>query len=491
MSAAREEFLQQGQVLSNQFRIGKPFAAGGYAIVYHAVRLSDGAPIVVKTLRQHAIQQDPAAADRFVREGAVATRVKHPNVVQTLQFGQTLDGILYIAMEFLKGKPLENFMFQSPMASAHVYRVMHQLLAGLEAIHALGVVHRDVKPSNVFLCDPTSGPSVSDLMNTDNIKLLDFGFVKFLEESVIPISNNPRLSRPLTLAGDRVGTPGYMAPETLLNGIATPSSDLYSAGIIGYELMTATQAFAGKAMQRAIAQLNSVPARPSRAVTDHPLYPIIHRLIEASPARRYPTATAALKDLAQVILVEDIEVIDSSFFSGDVPIIGDLSDDDDDTGPHSARPLDDFSVIDSVEAFQRYDALETLRTITADPNLPSEVADIIDLNDFAEDTNLLDTQTSLEIEVVDELASDDSLAVEDILLSTHGFEYGYLDLDALNIEVVEQINMGDPDDPSAAKSPSGHNPRVAAVNPDANPHAPPEQGARRWLRFFWSDSKGS
>lgn len=473
MSEEREEFLKADQVLGNLFRVGKPFAAGGYAVVYLAEKIDDGSPVVIKALRQNALQQDPAAVDRFVREGAVATRVKHPNVVKTLQFGQTLGGILYIAMEFLKGKPLEHFMLREPIPAAHVQKILDQLLKGLEAIHALGVVHRDLKPSNVFLCDPPSGPPVTDVLNSEHVKLLDFGFVKFLENSTIPIANNPRLSRPLTLAGDRVGTPGYMAPETLLHGVSSAQGDLYSLGLIGYEMITGKQAFPGKGVQRAIAQLNSVPAKPPRDIAEHPIYKIIQRLIEVNTDKRYASATQALQDLSEIVVPEEIEVIDTYLVSGELPVL------DPDALIESPQKSffdpDSFKVIDSFEAFDRYQALEEIQRITADEPEQFEDVDTYD-----------DLQSGSEIEVVEALEGGEGF--EQILTTGGGIEVGYIDLDSLGIEVVDQIHMGDTEhnlQTVAALSPNraGGGAVVAGGAQEAEEQP---TGAKRWLRFLWS-----
>lgn len=282
--------LQKGQVLAGKYQVSKPIAAGGYALVYSAERIDDGHNVVIKALREEAFNIDPSAVDRFIREAAVATHLDHPNIVKLLDFGQTRDKVLYIVMEHLHGAPLSDLMFHGPSTPALVENVLKQVLDALSYAHGRGVVHRDIKPSNIFLCRRDALKPGEVLGEKDLIQLLDLGFAKVLK------SNDPTFSRPLTVAGQQVGTPGYMAPELLRNtGNVSPLIDLYAVGIIGYELLTGQPAFAGRGIQRALAQVNTVPEKPKDDVCNYPIYSVVKRLMARNPSRRYSSAADALR----------------------------------------------------------------------------------------------------------------------------------------------------------------------------------------------------
>lgn len=300
------EILSKGQILGKTYRVEEPLSSGGYAIVYAAERIDDGLPVVVKALRQNAPSADPAALERFIKEAAIVARFRHPNIVRTFDIGQTRGGVIYMVMERLFGMPLSQVMYRRPAPEEETRYVLRKILRGLVEAHSQGVVHRDLKPSNVFICDVDGG---------QQIKLIDFGFVKTFDddEDTNPLalpgnmlqglgSHHKRFEGPLTLAGQRVGTPGYIAPEMIgLEGEVAPALgpgvDLYAVGVMGYELLTGAPAFAGEGIQRVLAQVREELVKPPRGVGKSPMLPLIRRLMARDPSKRPTTAIKALHEL--------------------------------------------------------------------------------------------------------------------------------------------------------------------------------------------------
>jgi serine/threonine-protein kinase len=274
--------------------VGRPFAEGGYAVVFAAERVSDGLPLVIKALKEDASQADPVAVQRFIREAEVASKLVHPNIVRTFSIGQTRDGVLYMVMERLEGKPLVKLMYKRPLGLAVTKSVLEQVLTGLESAHAQGVVHRDIKPSNVFVCERQR----HDDPHIGVCKLLDFGFVKLLPHSeVTPSHGFERSEQPLTVVGQRVGTPGYMAPEMLLKGVVTVKTDLYSLGVMAYEMLSAKLAFSGTPLERARQQMLGEPEPLPETLRKLAISQFIERLMAKNPEQRPASARAALDEL--------------------------------------------------------------------------------------------------------------------------------------------------------------------------------------------------
>ena len=281
--------LTPGQVLASKYRVESRLDGGGFADVYLAQRLADGLPVAIKALRLDVNHADPAAADRFVREAAIVTHLKHPNLVQILDFGQSRDQVLYMVMERLTGRPLSAVIHDSAMTASRVLRILQQMLDALVLAHGQGMIHRDLKPSNVYLCRvETPWPSGAG----DWVKILDFGFAKGMGQA------GQAIRASLTLEGAIVGTPGYVAPELLQEGgILSPRVDLYAVGVLGYEMLTGKPAFPGEGLERASLQVIQDPEEPPPDIAEHPLYAVVQRLMCRDPLERYPNAEAALRAL--------------------------------------------------------------------------------------------------------------------------------------------------------------------------------------------------
>ncbi|HUS65905.1 MAG TPA: serine/threonine-protein kinase, partial [Kofleriaceae bacterium] len=226
------------------FDLGELLGRGAMGDVYDATHLQTGAPSAVKVIRRGAAM-DVYTRRRFEQEIALAATVESPHVVRVLEHSVPGAEILYLAMERLEGELLADVLgaVERPLLG-DLIDMLHQVARGLSAIHAAGVVHRDLKPRNVFRHVLPDGRAVW--------KVLDFGVSKLLGAAT------------LTGAHDLIGTPNYMSPEQALGRDIDPRSDVFALGCIAYRCLTGRQAFAGRDIPDIVYQVGYVmPARPS------------------------------------------------------------------------------------------------------------------------------------------------------------------------------------------------------------------------------------
>ena len=275
-----------GRVLKNAFAIEAKIGAGGMGAVYKATQRPLGRPVAVKVLTPVPGQDN--LIKRFFREAQLLSQLVHPNIVQVFDFGNTEDGLAYMAMEFMEGQTLDTLVpvgrgLPLPYAQA----VMEHLCAGVGAAHARGLVHRDLKPSNCFIARMSDGSQV--------VKILDFG----LARAMAPDSGNARL----TMAGTLMGTPGYIAPEQIANPAgADARSDLYAMGAILVFILTGREAYAGDSVQQTLAMQIARP--PSLAALRELKLPsalegLILTLMDPDPERRLQNTDELLMAMRQ------------------------------------------------------------------------------------------------------------------------------------------------------------------------------------------------
>ena len=211
-----------GRTINDRFRIVALLARGGMGKVYRAEQLPLGRQCAIKILNPgYAGDQDPEFHKRFFLEASVASKLTHPNTVTIFDYGRTDDDIYYIAMEYLEGTTLHRAIrVAGHLAEERVVHISMQICRALREAHGLGVIHRDLKPANVFLVEHGDEP--------DFVKILDFGLVKeFAEEP----------KEQLTQTGLFMGSPKYMAPEQIRGDKVDARTDVYSLGVIMYEMM--------------------------------------------------------------------------------------------------------------------------------------------------------------------------------------------------------------------------------------------------------------
>ncbi len=270
-----------GRVLRGRYRLVRILGAGGMGKVYAAAQIGLQREVAVKVLRRLA-NDDPveqrAVVLRFQREVLAASRLQHPNTIRVYDYGTAEDGTLYLVMELLRGRTLgEALRAGAPLAADAVARLGAQVCRSLAEAHELGVVHRDLKPDNVFLVDVHGG--------LEQVKVLDFGIAK------IAAPPEHALLGTLTTSRTIVGTAAYMAPEQADGGEVTPATDLYSLGVILYQAIVGALPFEGKTSVSMMVKrsLDGAPELPEtvggRAVPPE-LGALVRRLLARDPAAR-------------------------------------------------------------------------------------------------------------------------------------------------------------------------------------------------------------
>ena len=221
--AAPDPFIGR-DILNGEFRILEKIGTGGMGSVYKANQTAMNRPVAVKILHPKLTNRKDLVS-RFRREAKAMSHLSHPNTVRVLLYGELEDGSLYIVMEYLEGKNLnQTVRAEGAMPVERALPIMIQVCEALEEAHRAGIVHRDMKPENIFLC--TQGGL------KDFPKVLDFGLAKVTEREMRPGSIM------LTQEGMVFGTPEFMSPEQAQGRTLTPASDIYSLAVILYELLT-------------------------------------------------------------------------------------------------------------------------------------------------------------------------------------------------------------------------------------------------------------
>jgi serine/threonine-protein kinase len=259
-----------GKILSERFEILERIGEGGTGVVYKAKQLSVDRTIAIKVLGAH-VSTDPSWVKRFHNEARAASRLDHPNTVRLIDFGQTKEGLLFIAMEFLNGRSLRDEIDRNQrLPPNRVLRIMSQVCASLSEAHHQGIIHRDIKPDNIYLVEMKGAG--------DYVKVLDFSVAKL---------DTPDAQ--VTRAGLVFGTPAYMSPEQGRGVQLDARSDIYAVGIVAYEMLTGKPPFDAKIPTEVVmmhlrdkpAPLTNVPA---------PLAKLVMKALEKDPARRQQTA---------------------------------------------------------------------------------------------------------------------------------------------------------------------------------------------------------
>jgi len=268
---AREDYdLEPGTALG-EYRIEGKIGQGGMGVVFSAVHPLIGKRAAIKILKKE-LCADPHTLERFVDEARVVNEIGHPNIVDIFAFGEMPDGRSYFVMEWLKGETLRARIARGKLAPAEVGQIVRPLARALEAAHEKGVIHRDLKPDNVFLVDVRG--------EVATVKLLDFGIAKLAR-------NDHRVEK--TATGAIVGTPQYIAPEQAKGYSIDHRADIYALGGIIYELLTGRPPFvADNAMEMVAKHLMETPLPPSELAPEVPpdLDDLVLRMLAKLPAGR-------------------------------------------------------------------------------------------------------------------------------------------------------------------------------------------------------------
>jgi eukaryotic-like serine/threonine-protein kinase len=264
-----------GVVIDRRYRIEVRLAAGGFGAIYRAIHVINRRPVALKVLHA-SLATEPDVVARFRREAKALGQLRSPHTITAYDFGETGDGTLYIVMELLQGETLyERFCALGPLPWRQLVAIARQVCSSLAEAHALGIVHRDLKPTNIHL-EEVGG-------NADFVKVLDFGIAKILHGSALDNDD-------LTRAGQMVGTFDYMAPEQMVGGPTTGQSDIYTLGLVMYEMLTGERPFGDPETPTGMltAMLSRVPPPPSRYVASPPeLDDVIARCLARAPDKRF------------------------------------------------------------------------------------------------------------------------------------------------------------------------------------------------------------
>jgi hypothetical protein len=275
-----------GSLVGERYRIVAPLGAGGMAQLFRVEHLGLGKELALKIISPR-LATNPRMRDLFYREARVMSQLEHPNVVRVTDFGVDPSRGAFIVMELLRGETLAaRIAREGPLRNHLLVSLALQIAEGVEHLHRANLIHCDLKSENVFLCAPPTGQTGRPV-----VKLIDFG----LSRDRAPAGEGP--------GGDLGGTPCYMAPEQIRHEPPQPSMDLYSVGILLYEMATGEPPFMGTVDDVLVAHLNRPvpPLGGARAQDlDPQLEAIILKALEKDPARRQPSMGQLLYELRTV-----------------------------------------------------------------------------------------------------------------------------------------------------------------------------------------------
>jgi eukaryotic-like serine/threonine-protein kinase len=274
-----------GTILAGRYRIEHLLGSGGMGAVYRAEHVHMRKAVAVKVLHRE-MTAFPEVVARFEREAVAAGRIDHPHVVSASDFGQLEDGSFYLALEFVEGHSLAKLVdTEGALPPERALRIARQIAEALQAAHGVGIVHRDLKPENVMLV-------IKDT-DADFVKVLDFGIAKIKVEGAV---EQPAL----TQIGTVFGTPEYMSPEQARGELVDARADIYTVGVILYEMLSGVSPFKDEDLVVVLTRHLTADPPPLPAGLDPMIQDLVLLLLRKSPAERVQTAAE---------LIEHIDVI--------------------------------------------------------------------------------------------------------------------------------------------------------------------------------------
>jgi len=277
-----------GRTLNHRFVVGEKVGEGGFGAVFRGKQIATGREVALKILHPHNVSDETIVA-RFRREAEACSKLRDPHTVTTYDFDETPDGILYLAMELLRGQSLHQVQkAEGPLGYERVLKILDQVAASLSEAHRNGIVHRDMKPENVF---------IESRDGEDHVKVLDFGIAKVVsDERQVPA---------LTAVGQTLGTLEFMSPEQLRGQKLDGRSDLYALGMMSYEMLTGILPFASAKSPIDIINfhMRSEPPPPSKlsdkVTIPAPVDAIILKMVAKDKDKRFADANALREEIAR------------------------------------------------------------------------------------------------------------------------------------------------------------------------------------------------
>jgi serine/threonine-protein kinase len=277
-----------GQVVADRYHVLRKLGEGGMGQVYLAEHVKMGRRSAIKVMNPSMVH-DPDAVSRFNREAANASRINHPNVCAIYDFGETGDGLIYLAMEFIEGEPLTDLLKrETSLPVSRAVPIFAQVADALQVAHDLGIVHRDLKPDNIMLARGRNGADV--------VKVVDFGIAKAIGGDD---------SQKVTKTGLVVGTPEFMSPEQLAGDAVDGRTDIYALGLVLFRMLTGKLPFEASTVQETmIKRLTDEPATLAAARPDLRFPTGLQETLDAAltrrPSDRYQSAAKFASDVAAV-----------------------------------------------------------------------------------------------------------------------------------------------------------------------------------------------
>jgi serine/threonine protein kinase len=274
-----------GRTIEGRYRIDSLIGFGGMGSVYRVTRLLIGDEVAMKILHTERVA-DPRVGERFRREAQAAARLKHPNAVSIYDFGITSDGLQYLVMELLEGLSLRQIIKQEgPLSPSVAAEITTQVCAALDEAHQRHIVHRDIKPDNIIINSTTAGLRV---------KVLDFGIAKLRDD----------VASHLTQTGSVMGTPHYMSPEQCLGEELDSRADIYSMGIVLYEMLCGRVPFSSPVSTAVVVQHVNQPPQSLRTINtgiSPQVEAVVFHALEKQRDARPPTAGALAQELTTAV----------------------------------------------------------------------------------------------------------------------------------------------------------------------------------------------
>ena len=259
-----------GYLIAERYEPQRRIAIGGFGSIYRALDVEADRQVALKIMHRE-LAADAKLVARFRREGEVLTKLRDPHTVATYAMGTTSHGLPFLVMELLDGEPmLRLFQLHGRMPWRRMLTIARGICSALAEAHALGIIHRDLKPANIFVT------------TDEQVKVLDFGIARIMANSDAPDPQE------LTVMGTAVGTVEYMAPEQLMGGKADARTDIYTVGVLAYEMITGRRPFNARGLDLLTIQLTEAPAPPSTAGFVPPeVDALLLRCLEQDPSDRF------------------------------------------------------------------------------------------------------------------------------------------------------------------------------------------------------------
>ena len=280
-----------GDTFQERYLLEQVIGQGGYARVYRARQTDLGRDVAIKVLRtQHrSAEKSEEAARRFEREAKVISQLRDPHTITVYDYGRTESGGLYMVTELVDGVNLLDFVNgEGRIDPRRAAKMILGVLYSLQEAHERGMLHRDIKPANVMVYGLSGRP--------DQVKLLDFGIAKAFDEDD---DTSESMNAALTAKGRVVGSPGYMSPEQIRGHDLTPASDIYSVGLVFWEMLAARRAIDTDDLRAAFEQISETPLHlPEDVDVPDELRAIVERMVDKNVESRYSTAIDVIDELS-------------------------------------------------------------------------------------------------------------------------------------------------------------------------------------------------